>query len=946
MIQITADTRRAVVTNKELLTTGSAGIQVQFTLSEDWAGLAKVAVFRQGDEGEKVDCVLDSGLTCVVPPEVLTTADEVVFCGIYGSNGQGTIIIPTIWASLGVVRPGTEPNTPASATPTPEIWAQILSVAQDAEATADEAMSLVETGLNDLAVLETMVESAEASRVLAEQSRVTAENQRVSTENNRVSAENTRVVNENARDSAETARNTAEQSRAAAENARASAETARASAELERVAAEQYREEKYAEYVETVSEYADNANASATAAAGSASDAATSAGTATTSAGQAASSATAAATSASQASSSAASATQSATSAQAQASAAAGSASAASGSAGRAATSEQNASASAGAAASSAAAAETAQDAAETAQAAAEDAADSVSASAAQIAQNASDISDLTRQISDIEENQIPDLKESLTETQNRIYEKQEGENLLNPDLESVGSLKSDGEIDTTATSYSTSDFIELEANENYTFTNYNGTTGLIATSRKYVALYDANKQFISGSYQNVNNANHVAFSSGENAKYVRVSSTASNYKFVKKGDTAPSTFVEYEEPEYINKLDFADKSIPESAINYESDYIKKENINLYDSSEDVVGLISRGGGIDTSETRYKTTGFVKVKDGFSYTISPRCRVICVFDSDKTPVPAQYDNVEKTAPFDFVALNDGYIRISYNINYGMDSVESSYNGLLTRKTEEGIALSNTQLKQVRETAFAPNILWGKKWAVCGDSFTNDGGTGTTIQDGKYAGKSYTYPWIIGNRQNMDIVQFFGGGRTLAFPAEPGSFVNSLTCPTQNFYYQNIPADTDYITIYLGINDDHHRTGGGDGEDPTGVIPLGTVDDTTTATYLGAWNVVLTWLITNRPNAHIGIIVTNGIANNDNYRLGQIAIAEKYGIPYIDLNGDTRTPAMLRTSNPNIPAAVKTALIAKWAVNPGVNEHPNDAAQLFESTFIENFLRSL
>ena len=142
MIQITADTRRAVVTNKELLTKGSAGIQVQFTLSEDWAGLAKVAVFRQGDEGESVDCVLDSSLTCVVPPEILTTDDEVVFCGVYGSNGQGTIIIPTIWASLGVVRPGTEPNTPATAEPTPEIWAQILNVAQSAEGTANDAYTM------------------------------------------------------------------------------------------------------------------------------------------------------------------------------------------------------------------------------------------------------------------------------------------------------------------------------------------------------------------------------------------------------------------------------------------------------------------------------------------------------------------------------------------------------------------------------------------------------------------------------------------------------------------------------------------------------------------------------------------------------------------------------------------------------------------------------------
>ena len=136
MIQISVDTRRAVVTNKETLTVGSAGIQVQFTLSEDWNALSKLAVFRVGDDGTKVDVVLGESLTCVVPSEVLTQEDEALFIGIYGANGQGTVIIPTIWASAGVVKPGTVPNTPADAQPTPEIWAQILGVAQDAEQTA------------------------------------------------------------------------------------------------------------------------------------------------------------------------------------------------------------------------------------------------------------------------------------------------------------------------------------------------------------------------------------------------------------------------------------------------------------------------------------------------------------------------------------------------------------------------------------------------------------------------------------------------------------------------------------------------------------------------------------------------------------------------------------------------------------------------------------------
>ena len=211
MIQISVDTRRAVVTNKETLTVGSAGIQVQFTLSEDWDALSKLAVFRVGDDGTKVDVVLGESLTCVVPPEVLTQEDEVLFIGIYGANGQGTIIIPTIWASAGVVKPGTVPNTPANAQPTPEIWAQILGVAQDAEQTAGDAMSMVEAGLASLTELEEGVEDAEEVRAANEL---------------------TRISNEESRGIAETSRATAETGRANSEASRVAAEAERADAEL------------------------------------------------------------------------------------------------------------------------------------------------------------------------------------------------------------------------------------------------------------------------------------------------------------------------------------------------------------------------------------------------------------------------------------------------------------------------------------------------------------------------------------------------------------------------------------------------------------------------------------------------------------------------------------------------------------------------------------------
>lgn len=243
--------------------------------------------------------------------------------------------------------------------------------------------------------------------------------------------------------------------------------------------------------------------------------------------------------------------------------------------------------------------------------------------------------------------------------------------------------------------------------------------------------------------------------------------------------------------------------------------------------------------------------------------------------------------------------------------------------------------------------YANNVLYGKKWAVCGDSFSdgdfsNALDTDYIITDGKYAGEKKVYGYLIGNRNNMDIQHLARGGRTMATPAD-GRFSNAFS----NEMYKTIDADVDYITLYFGINDSHHRekATGSDGEDQTGIIKLGTIDDTDISTFYGAWNVVMEYLLGNYPNAHIGIIVSNGCETSD-YPEAEIAIAKKWGVPYIDLNGDERTPMMNRSTNSSICCAARELRSKQFAVNYGVNGHPSAKAHEYESYFIEAWLRSI
>lgn len=122
MIKIEVQATYAVVRRQKPLTVGLVGAKVRFSFGEDWDGLVKTAVFRQGEV--TVDAVNVSS-EAEIPCEVLTQPGLPVQIGLYGTNADGTVVIPTLWAETEPVQPGADPSGDTSTAAALPVYQQI-----------------------------------------------------------------------------------------------------------------------------------------------------------------------------------------------------------------------------------------------------------------------------------------------------------------------------------------------------------------------------------------------------------------------------------------------------------------------------------------------------------------------------------------------------------------------------------------------------------------------------------------------------------------------------------------------------------------------------------------------------------------------------------------------------------------------------------------------------
>lgn len=112
----------ARVRYRDPIPAGLVGGTVAVDYSEDiWKGLTKIVVFRGA---ETRDVVTDEAVV-TIPHETVAEPGKRLYVGFYGTDTDGTLVIPTIWADLGMIRDATDPSGDVSTDPSLPVYAQL-----------------------------------------------------------------------------------------------------------------------------------------------------------------------------------------------------------------------------------------------------------------------------------------------------------------------------------------------------------------------------------------------------------------------------------------------------------------------------------------------------------------------------------------------------------------------------------------------------------------------------------------------------------------------------------------------------------------------------------------------------------------------------------------------------------------------------------------------------
>lgn len=131
----------------ERIPKGIIGAQLAVEFADAaWEGLQKTMVFR----GSETKTVLNAEKLVTIPAEVVSTAGVDLMVGVCGTDPEGTVMIPTLWAELGKVWGAALPTEDVTTDPSLPVWAQIQAMVGDLNQLATEDRESLVKAVNEL----------------------------------------------------------------------------------------------------------------------------------------------------------------------------------------------------------------------------------------------------------------------------------------------------------------------------------------------------------------------------------------------------------------------------------------------------------------------------------------------------------------------------------------------------------------------------------------------------------------------------------------------------------------------------------------------------------------------------------------------------------------------------------------------------------------------------
>ena len=447
------------------------------------------------------------------------------------------------------------------------------------------------------------------------------------------------------------------------------------------------------------------------------------------------------------------------------------------------------------------------------------------------------------------------------------------------------------------------SDYIEVDEGDSIKAGSY------VLYGNPVLLMYYANKK-VYKSFDTVDNGfNTITTVIPPMVKYIRISSLNSS-----KG-------INFRILRHKSLIDFIKES------SKEKDYVIPNTYDELALTNTTNGFIEDSGTIRQNDN-YVTSDYIDL-DNYDYfrLVSDYAWRVCgyiTFDAEKQVVSYVKDSVNTLKRIDIVPQNDfptaKYIKFCGSVDKLHVYVKKQTN-LITNGLEEALE--------------AGNVLYHKKIAFCGDSFTEATNLGKNLYD-NFIGCYKSFGWRIANRNKMELYHDGISGSTMHVVNKENPNDNH---PFAYERYKNVPVDCDYIILQFGLNESNIAN-----SDDT----KGTKDSTDTTTMWGSWNTVLGYLIENHPTARIGIIMSDAWMPQS-YFVTLKDICEWWGIPLLDLGGDANVPVMNggRRAGSGLTLNPKVAELRNATFyNAEGDAHPNDKGHEWRSTVIENWIRRL